>query len=187
MTETELFTLVKAALDQGWPLMFGAPTPELPAPMVAQAWQPHAEGIATGPAIYLAKIGDYRLGAPKRDSIPDPDNVNEVIRRETQIYETAFQCMGIWGAESDAGVAALTAADIANRAAAILQSDMGLDFLRASDVGILRVGQVRNPKFVNGADEYEASPSFDFVLTHKQVTLTKHPAAVVDGLRVYPV
>jgi hypothetical protein len=163
--------------------MFGAPTPELPAPMVAQAWQDHAEGIATGPAVYLAKIGDYRLGAPKRDTIPDPDNVNEVIRRETQVYETTFQAMGIWSAPD----AALTAADLANRAAAILQSDLGLDFLRAADVGILRVGQVRNPKFVNGADEYEASPSFDFVLTYKQVTLTKHPAAVVDGLRVYPV
>lgn len=181
MTEGELFTLIKAALDTGWPLAYGVPTPELPAPLVLQAWQPQAEGITTGPAVYLAKIMDHRLGAPKRDTIPDPDNVKEVIRRETQQYETTFQAMGIW----DEGT--LTASDIANRAAAILQSDFGLDFLRAGGAGMLRITDVRNPKFVNGSDEYEASPNFDFVLTHKQVTLTKHPAAVVDGYRIHSV
>ncbi len=185
MTDGELFTLIKAALDDGWPLAYGAPTLELPAPVVAQAWQPQAEGIMSGPAIYVAKIMDRRIGSPGRDTIPDPDNVNEVIRRETQQYETTFQCMGIW--EQGTGDEPLTASDLANRAAAILQSDMGLDFLRAGGAGILRVGDVRNPKFVNGSDEYEASPSFDFVLTHKQVTLTKHPAAVVDGYRIHSV
>lgn len=185
MTDGELFTLVKSVLDAGWPLCYGEPTAELPAPVVAQAWQPQAEGIMSGPAIYVGKVMDRRIGSPKRDSIPDPDNVKGVIRREIQQYETTFQVYGIW--EQATGDEPLTASDLANRAAALLQSDMGLDALRAGGAGMLRIGDVRDDKFVNGSDEYEASPSFDFVLTHKQVTLTKHPAAVVDGYRIYPV
>lgn len=183
MTDGELFTLIIATLNEGWPLCYGEPTPELPAPMVAQAWQPKAQGIATGPAVYVGKIMDHRLGSPKRDSIPDPDNVKGVIRRETQLLETTFQVMGIW--EQGDGDEPLTASDLTNRAAAVLQSDYGLDRLRTGGAGMLKPGQVRNDKFVNGSDEYEASPSFDFVLTHKQVTLTKHPSAVVGPLRIY--
>lgn len=185
MTDGELFTLIKSVLDNGWPLCYGEPTPELPAPTVAQAWQPVAQGIMSGPAIYVGKAGDRRIGSAKRDSIPDPDNVKGVIRRETQWYEATFQVYGIW--EQGTGDEPLTASDLANRACALLQSDMGLDALRAGGAGMLRISDVRNDKFVNGSNEYEASPSFDFVLTHEQVTLTKHPAAVVDGYRIYPV
>lgn len=184
MTDGELFTLIKALLDSAWPVVYPDPLDGGP-PMVAQAWQPVAEGIASGPAVYVGKLMDHRLGSPSRTTTPDPDNVNEVIRVETQQYETTFQVMGIW--EQGTGDEPLTASDLTNRAAAILQSDLGLDYLRAGGCGMLRITDVRNPKFVNGSDEYEASPNFDFVLTHKQVTLTKTPAAVVDGLRIYPV
>lgn len=177
MNDAAIFTAVKGLLDTAWPIIY----PDDVAPLVAQAWQPQAEGIATGPAIYFSKVFDHRHGSPKRDSTPDPDNIYKVIRRELQQYETTLQFMGIW----EDG--ALTAADILNNAAAVLQSDLGLDTLRAAGLGVQRVTTVQNPKFVNGSDEYEASPSFDCVVTHTQVTLTKAPAVTAYDFRHYPV
>lgn len=181
MTDRELFTLLKALLDASWSVVYpDDPDP----PMVLQAWQPDAQGIASGPALYLAKIGDRRYGSPSRTTEPDPDDVNGVIRIETQVYESTFQVMGIWERTEDPPY---TASDLTNRAAAVLQSDYGLDHLRAGGAGMQRITDVRNPKFVNGSDEYEASPNFDFVLTHKQVTLTKNPAAKGVLYRQYPI
>lgn len=177
MTEGELFTAVKSLLDTAWPIVY----PDDTAPLVAQAWQPQAAGAASGPAIYMSKVLDHRHGSPKRDTIPDPDNVARVIRRELQQYETTLQFTGIW----EDG--ALTAADILNNAAAVLQSDLGLDALRAAGIGVERVTTVRNPDFVNDYGNFEAAPSFDIVVTHLQTTLTKAPAVTAYDFRQYPI
>ena len=59
-----------------------------------------------------------------------------------------------------------------NRAAAILQSQTAIDSFEAVNVGILRIQQLRNPYFSDDRERYEASPSFDFTLTHHQTIIT---------------
>jgi hypothetical protein len=98
-----------------------------------------------------------------------------------QQYETTLQFMGIWRH------GALEAADILNRAAAVLQSDLGLDTLRAAGLGVQRVTTIRNPPLNDDFDEYEAAPTFDCVVTHTVETLTKAPAVTATGFRQYPV
>lgn len=153
---------------------------------VKQNYQPERTGADSGPTLYLVKLFDRRLGSPQRSTAPDPDAPLGVIRREVQWYESTFQATGIFKqtAEDTDG---LTASDVANLGAAIMQMEATMDALRAAGLAVLRVTTVRNPQFVNGGDEFEASPSFDFILTHEQITLSKTAAAASTDFRAYPV
>ncbi len=62
-----------------------------------------------------------------------------------------------------------------NECAAIIQSDSARKTLLMQGVGILRVTDVRNPYFTDDKDNFEASPSFDFVLTHRQTRMSTDP------------
>ena len=56
-----------------------------------------------------------------------------------------------------------------------MQSDATRAILNASGVGILRVTDIINPYFVDDRDNFEASPSFDFVLTYQNVRVSTSP------------
>lgn len=155
---------------------------------IAQNHQPRTSGRPTTRALLLEKVGERRYGHVKREDVPDPDDAGLMIHRETQIYETTLQVNGM-AKPPPAPPAALdmsepTGADLANQAAAVLQSDAAIAAFRALDIGVLRITDVRNPKFRNDRDQFEASASFDFILTHKQITVTTTPAAIVGELVV---
>lgn len=182
MTEVEIFTLVRAVLNAAWPVFYPADA----APLVLTSFQPEAQGIETdGPTIYLEHVTSRLVGSLRRESLADPDDAGQATRRETQQLETTVQARAIWSSSDPDRTQ--DPFDLAAKASAILQSDSGLDALRAGGAGLLRVTEIRNPKFVNGSDQFEPSPNFDFVLTHKQVTVTSIPAAVATALRTYPV
>ena len=62
-----------------------------------------------------------------------------------------------------------------NLIASILQSSATIAAFEAQGVGIYHIGDVRNPYFTDDKDRFEASPSLDFTLTHKQVVATTTP------------
>lgn len=160
-------------------------TPAITGLKVKASDSPQTTGADDGPTLYLTFTGHRRYGWVKREAIPDPDADVGMVRRETQQYETTMQATGLH--RQGVTRTAPTAQDVANFAAAVVQSDAWMDLLRAQGVGVLRVTEVRAPYFVNGEGEFEASPSFDFVLTHEQVTLTKVPEITGTAYRQYPV
>lgn len=183
MLDNEIFKVLVPLFPAGFTLMW-AQTIE-----AAQSYQPQAEGVAgiALPVVTLQKIpGDKRYGFLERIDAPDPDEPGGMIHTETQIYESTFQATAIFKQTPD-DVDGCTAADIANRAAQVVQSDWGRDQLRQAGIGVLRVTTIRNTWFVDGSDQHEASPSFDFTLTHKQVTVTKIGAVGPIELRDYPI
>lgn len=93
---------------------------------------------------------------------------------ERQWYETTFQISGL-AIQDPADVDSLTASDIVNIGISVMQSDATRAALRAKNIGILRVEDVRNPYFVDDKGRFEASPSFDFTLTHEQVIISESP------------
>jgi hypothetical protein len=56
-----------------------------------------------------------------------------------------------------------------------LQSDEAIQALKASGLQILRITDIRQIYFVDDKGRHEAMPSFDFVITHKNVTITSDP------------
>jgi len=178
MRDTALFTALRTVLLAGLALS-DAPTTE-----VKRASQATQIGADTGPTVYFQKMMDRDLGSPQRKHIWD-DETSDYVNAQIQKVATSFQIMGIHRlAVTDEG---MTASDLANEARAILQSDDAIAAFLAVDVGVERVTQVRNSVFTDGQDQYEFSPSFDFVLTHDQVTFSRTPGAVafeVDIKRV---
>jgi hypothetical protein len=161
MTDNQLLILCIAGITAG--MATRAPAEGV---VVKQNFQPVQQGPKSPPVLYLHKVGDKRIGfMERRDQYDAPNNVFRHF--ESQWYETTLQLDGLKRLDP-AQPNSLTASDLLNVAAGIIQSDGFMGQLRLAGVGILRVTDVRNPYFVDDADRNEADPSFDFVLTHKR-------------------
>lgn len=169
MTENELFRAIFEILNKGMA------SRGLSDVVAKRNYQSRQEGRAKGRALYVYKIGPSRNhGSPQRKDEWDKDN-ERMVHTERQKKETTFQVT----AQADPApedIKALTAGDIADIAAAVMQSDATIAFFRAKNVGIFRITEVRNPQFTNDKDQFEASPSFDFTLTHDMVHISETPA-----------
>jgi hypothetical protein len=140
---------------------------------VKQANQPTQQGINIGPTVYFFKVGDHRYGFLYRESKWDED-AEEMIHTEMQQYETTFQISSLV-LQKPTNPYLYTASDLVNEVAAILQSDRTREILMDAGVGIYRITDITNPYFVDDRDQFEASPSFTFTLTHKQTRVTTDP------------
>lgn len=176
-TEKEMFKAIRDVLLAG----FAARTPPVVLG-VKQAEQPVQQGTPTGPTIFMTLVDQHRYGTPQRTD--EWDEQAEVMRHtESQWYESHFQLNAL-STQNPKDAAQLTAGDLLNYAAYILQSDAGRQALREDGLGIERVTDVRNPKFQDDRDRFEASPSFDFVLTHKQIVVSEVPVLQSTELRI---
>lgn len=148
--------------------------------VVLQSFQPTQEGVPSVPSVFLHKLSDHRYGFLGRQDIYD--EAHEIFTHtETQVYESMFQITTLV-TQDPANVNQMTASDLANRVAAILQSDATIATLLTSDIQILRVTDVRNPYFTDDRDRNEANPSFDFTLTHKQIIISSTP--VIESVEI---
>jgi hypothetical protein len=149
---------------------------------IAQAFQPTQQGVNTVPTVYLYKVGDRRYGFVGRTDVWD-EQTSRMVHTETQQYETTLQFSAL-ATQNPATPAQYTASDILNLIAAILQSSATVAALEAQGVGVERITAVRNPYFLDDRQRFEASPSFDVVLTHKQIISTTTPVAQSVELRI---
>lgn len=166
MRDNELIRVFLPIIQNG---LIAAGMPEVE---VTSAYQPTQQSITTKPTVYFYKVGDHRYGFLHRLSKWDAD-LQTMTHTEVQYYETTFQISAL--VISKPPTPSYTASDLVNEVAAILQSDQATTTLKNADVGILRVSDIRNPYFVDDRDRYEGSPSFDFVLTHRQTRITTDP------------
>jgi hypothetical protein len=152
---------------------------------VKQAYQPTQQGINTNPCVYFFKVGDRRYGFLKRSDVWDEDE-SVMVHTERQRYETTFQINALVR-QNPGDTAGFTASDIVNIVSDILQSDSTIKILQNAEVGILRITEVRNPYFMDDRDQFEASPSFDFVLLHNQDYITTTPIVERTEFGIYRV
>lgn len=122
------------------------------------------------------ETGTYILNYPLPAPIASEamSTVGALCYTESTVYASTFQCSAL-ATQNPANTESLTASDIANLAAYVLQSAATIAAFEAQGVGVLRVPDVRNPYFTDDRQRYEASPSFDFTLTHRQTIITTVP------------
>ena len=139
--------------------------------VVRQSYQPTQHGTPTGSAVFLHKLGDKRHGSPHRANVWN-ELTSKMIYTETEVMETTFQVDAL-SIQNPAVTTSITAGDIVNKVATILQSQATIDALLAANLSIMRIGEIRNQIFKDDRDNFEASPSFDFILQHETATITE--------------
>lgn len=179
MLDNQLITLTIQAI------IAGESAAGIPGTPIKQAFQPTAQGANTQPTAYMFKVGDRRIGSPLRTNIWD-ESRSAMVHTEEQQYETTFQISSLVK-QNPATPTQMTASDVVNLIAYILQSEATITFLLANNIGILRIMDVRNPYFKDDFQRNEASPSFDFILTHKQIISTLTPGTKTTVLQVFTV
>jgi hypothetical protein len=167
MTDNELIQLFLPIIQAGL-IADGFPNV-----VTKQANQPTQQGINSSPTVYFYKVASKRYGFlgrwDKWDTI-----TSKMVHTESQYYETTFQVSALVR-QFPVTPNQYTASDLVNEVASIMQSDNTRAILNASGVGILRVQNISNPYFVDDRDQFEASPSFDFVLVSQGSRVTTTP------------
>lgn len=177
MLDNALLTLIIQVL------MAGEEAAGIPGTPIAQAFQPQQQGVDSQPTAYIYKLFDHRYGFLQRT---DEWVNSEMVHTENQKYETTFQLSAL-ATQNPATPTQYTASDICNLCAAILQSDQARATFMAQGVGIERVTDIRNPYFEDDRQQFEASPSFDFVMTHNQIITTIIPILQDTVINLYDI
>lgn len=169
MLENTLLALVRSVLLAA-----------VPGVEVNALYQPSTVGMPSGPQILQQVIMSRRYGALRREDRWPTTPAEEFQHIETQWWETTLQIGATARLDpTDPNyMASRTAMDICKAASDALQSDTGLAALAVQRVRPLRITEIRQVRFVNDSDQYEAMPSFDVVLSHPQVTISTTPPAV---------
>lgn len=166
-------------------LIAGEAAAGIPGTPIAQAFQPTMEGTNSVPTAYLHKIGDRRYGFLARNDVWNQTS-STLVHTEDQKYETTFQ-LSFLATQNPTTPTQLTASDFLNLCAAILQSDVAIATFQAAGAGIERITDVRNAYFTDDRQQYEALPSFDFIMVHDQIITTTTPVLESVEIDVYAI
>lgn len=146
-------------------------------PVIA-GYQQRGQGrVSTG--IYYWTIGEHNYGWQGAKTIVVGD---ELFTKEMQIVEQTYQIQ-TFVKERDAEYSAL---DLATKIRMAISSRLFINALAVYNIGVQRPTSIRSPFFVNDRDQYEANPSFDFVLSHKRYMTQSVSEAGLD-YRIYRV
>lgn len=189
--DNQLFALLISTIEAAQPSVGIPNVSGKPGVPVVQNYQPTAEGVSSGPFAYITIISRRRYGSPGRKDlwIPpvDPDPGKET-HTETQILETTFQIGALVPqTPPSSDITSPTALDIVTLLSAIMQSTATIAILQENDIGILRVTDIRNPKFLDDKERWEAAPSFDFTLAHKLIVTTEIDVLESEVLTIIPI
>lgn len=157
----------------------------IPGTPIAASYQPTQQGVYNEPAAYLHKVGDVARGWPEKTYVWD-DVLQQETYTETQIYETSFQISSL-AIQWPGNVTQMTASDVLNLILYTLQNDITIQTLQAQGVGIYKVGDIRNPYFIDDVGRFEANPSLDFTLVHKQIISVAAPYTTDVEVTILPV
>lgn len=161
MLDWQLYKLIKSVVNAQ--LSFA----KIPGITLDQSYQPVRQGVENKASAYVTKLYDVRFGSPENSYIWDAEK-NIETKTMTQVMLSTFQITAL-NIPHPANSTQYTASDIANLISATLQSDIAVEMFTKEGVGILNITEIRNPYFLDDKDRWEASPSFDFTLTHKQI------------------
>ena len=134
--------------------------------VIKQSYQPRQVGVEVGPALYLHKIMAPRYGFPGRHDVFNTmtntfDHVENTWRTPT------WQVDGL-STQNPSDIAQLTASDIVEAAADVLQQSSTRNALLMENIGIERITTIRESYFIDDRERHEQRPSFDFTLTYRR-------------------
>ncbi len=177
MNDNQVLAILIAILRNGFNLL------AMPDIAIKQSYQPTKQGTPEGAAIFIHKIMAPRYGHPGRRSTYNAGNAN--FDTVDSIWRTpTFQISGL-SPQNPADAASLTASDIVETAADILQTESTRETLLQSGIGIYRILSIRESYFVDDRDRHEQEPSFDVTLTYRREFQLTTPAVTATDAAIY--
>jgi hypothetical protein len=166
MTDNELIALFAGKLEAG---------------VAAAGWdyaviqnnQPTQEGIPTAPIVLFEKLFDHEYGWQNStdyqlQAAPPPGyQLPDFRHTESQWVESTFQVTSLV-IQDVRDLSLPTPSDVAHAMKLFLNAKSTIYAFRAAGAMVLRVTDIRNPKFTDERGMFEANPSFDVVLQHKR-------------------
>ena len=147
---------------------------------VLQSYQPTMQGVPTGKAVFIHKINAPRYGYPGTKDAYNSGN-SDFDTKTLNWRSPTFQIDGL-APQDPTDTTLLTASDLVEIAADIMQFQSTVQTLWESGIGIKRISELRPSYFIDDRREHEQSPSFDFTISYQKVYDTTTPAVdVIDG------
>jgi hypothetical protein len=140
---------------------------------IHQAYQPIKQGPDSSRSIYLHKITSQRVGhqGRKYNFNPGDDDFDEV---EKYWLSVTIQLMPLVSQDiTDEN--SITAFDVIDLCAAILQTRQARKTLLDSGISIEKIGQITVGFSIDDKDQFDLDPSFDFILLYEQTLSSKAP------------
>jgi hypothetical protein len=185
ITETQLYSLVIAAIQAGL-VAFGIPVP--PAAngvVVKQRYQPTTQGTPSGPAIFIHTEGPQFYGYPSRKDVFDSVS-GAMVHTESQVCIATFQITGA-AIQDQTNPAAVSVGDLVKAAALILNSDAARISLRSSGLAVERITQIRKTHYKDDKSRFEEDPTFDCSFVYTEVNTSANPATDKVTVTLYPI
>lgn len=133
---------------------------------IHQAYQPIKQGPDSTRSVYLHKITSQRVGHQGRKYTYNAGNGN-FDELEKYWLAVTFQLMPLVSQDIE-DENSVTAYDVADLCAAILQTMRARKALLDAGISIERIGQIQVGFSVDDKDQFDLDPSFDFVLLYEQ-------------------
>jgi hypothetical protein len=150
--------------------------------VVLQGYQPTQEGVPSKPTVVFTKLTDHEYGWPMSseyvlDSITPPEQkLPDFSQHDEQWVESTFQVTAL-AIQNVFDLSIPTPSDIAHQLKLYMNARQTIWKFRNDGVSILRVTDIRNPKFEDDRDLFEANPNFDVVCQHKRELVFKVPGS----------
>ncbi len=140
---------------------------------IKQSYQPTKQGPNSARSIYLHKIISQRVGHQGRKYTYNPgnDNFDEL---EKYWLAVTFQLMPQVSQDIE-DEDSITAYDVADLCAAILQTLTTRKALLDSGISIERISQIQVGFSIDDKDQFDLDPSFDFILLYEQTLSSTVP------------
>lgn len=173
MNDSEVQVAIKSVLDTGLALVGITAT-------VQQSFQPDRQGAPFNPVVVFTKIGARRYGFQGRKNTLIPGDPNTFDQKEVYYLRPTYQ-VSVLANQDPVDPDSLTAYDVGDKCAAILQSTAGRATFQAAGIGIDRISDIRTPNTLDDSDRFTEDVNFDFVLSYLNTLTSVIPEAGVTG------
>lgn len=180
MTDNELIAVLATQLEAGSAALGWHYS-------VLQNNQPTQEGVSSDPIILFEKLFDHEYGWQisseylLADAPPPGWELPDFKHTETQWVESTFQVTSLV-IQDVRDLSLPTPSDVCAGLKLWLNSKTVIRAFGAAGAAVLRITDVRNPKFKDDRGLFEANPSFDVILKHKrEIVFSVGGSDTVDG------
>lgn len=178
MTELAIFKLIRQVL------LAGFASQNMASVRIKRSYADTKSSAPDAPAIIMHRIDSARVGWTGRSF----RLANEIATQTTkQNHAITFQFNALVPEVAEETDDTLTAADLLDIAALILQSRAMLDACKAAGVGIERISAIRSNYVQNESDNWEHEPSFDLVVDVKKELTTSVNVVTSTDIKIYPI